>query len=98
AERGDAVARRPTAHVVARHVAPDEELARRVPQRALGEEEPGAELFERGGHFLPGLPATNQSGGGTSLNTTHTASRGSLHTSVIVSVTRRAISSFRSLP
>src|SRR5205814_1264231 len=44
------------------------------------------------------LAAAYQSEGGTSSNTTHTASRGSLHTSEIVSVTRRAISSLRSFP
>src|SRR5205823_14038632 len=61
----------------------------------------GPELLELVAHFLtgcPGFPAAYQSEGGTSSNTTHTASRGRLHTSEIVSVTRRAISSLRSLP
>src|SRR5439155_3617600 len=93
AEGGDAVPGRPAAHVVARHVAPEQKLARRMPQRPLGEEEAAAQLLEGPAHFLPGVPATYQSGGVTSLKTTQTASRGSLQTSVIVSVTRRAISS-----
>ncbi|MBI5543283.1 MAG: AAA family ATPase [Deltaproteobacteria bacterium] len=101
AERGDAVLRRPAAHVVAGHVAEQQEPARRVPHGALGEEEPRPELLELVAHFLtgcPGLPAAYQSAGGTSSNTTHTASRGSLQTSEIVSVTRRAISSLRCFP
>src|SRR5262249_7385522 len=98
AERGHAVARGPPAQVIAGHVAEQQELPRRVPQRPLGEEEAAAELLEVGAHFLPGAPPTYQSGGVTSLKTTHTASRGSLQTSETASVTRRASSSFRSLP
>ena len=97
AERRDPVLRRPAAQVIARHVAEQQEPAGWMPERPFGEEEAGRELLEGGAHFLPGLPATYQSAGVTSLNTTQTASRGSLHTSVMVSVTRRAISSFRSL-
>src|SRR5712692_4535991 len=54
AERGHAVLGRPAPHVIAGHVAPEQELARRMPQRPLGEEEPGAELLERVRHFLTG--------------------------------------------
>src|SRR5947207_1337732 len=61
AERGDAVLGGPAAHVVAGHVAPQQELAGRMPERALGEEKTGAELLERRRHFLPGFPATYQS-------------------------------------
>src|SRR3989449_9153889 len=68
-----------------------------MPHRPLGEEEAAAELLERRAHFLPGLPATYQSGGVTSLKTTQTACGGRLQTSAIVSVTTRAISSLRSL-
>src|SRR5439155_15116955 len=82
AKRGDTVLGRPAPHVIARHVAPQQEFARRMPHRSLGKEEAAAELLEASRHLLPGLPATYQSGA---------ASRGSLHTSVIVSVTRRAI-------
>src|SRR5689334_22864693 len=97
AERGDAIGDGPAPHVVARHVAEEQELAARVPQRSLGEEEPGAQLLERRAHFLPGVAPTYQSGGVTSLNTTQIASRGTLHTSEMASVTRLATSSFRCL-
>src|SRR5262245_12617675 len=101
AERGDAGRRRPAAHVVAGHVAEDQELAGGMPDGPLGEEEARAQLFEAIAHFLtgwPGVPAAYQSAGGTSSNTTHTAWGGTLHPSVMVWVTRRAISSLRSLP
>src|SRR4029453_7685854 len=80
AEGRDAVRRRPATQMVAGHVAEEQELAGRVPERALGEEEAGAELLEDRGHFLPGVPATYQSGGVTSLKTPPTAPRGSLQT------------------
>src|SRR5262249_39327904 len=90
AERGDAVGRRPAPHVIGRHVAEEQELAARMPQGSLGEEKPGAELLEARAHFLPGVAPTYQSGGVTSLNTTQIASRGTLQTSEIASVTRLA--------
>ena len=80
-ERGHAVLGRPPPQVIARHVAEQQELAPGVPERPLGEEKARPEPLELDAHFLPGLPATYQSGGVTSLNTTQTASRGSWQTS-----------------
>src|SRR5438552_16154841 len=46
AERGDAVTGRPAAQMIAGHVAPQQALARRVPERPPGEEAVARDLLE----------------------------------------------------